>query len=489
MKNISIKQNMILNSIKILFSILFPLITFPYATRVLNVENIGKINFSNSIISYFVLIAGLGIVNYAVREGSLFKENKQEFNKFANEIFTINIISTIASYLLLFILIFTSKKLIDYKWILLIQSLVLIFTTIGIDWVNSIYEDFLYITTMTILFQFISLILLFVLVKKESDYYIYAFITVFANVGYNFLNFFHSRKYVRLRFVAFDNLRKHIKPILIIFSTAIATTIYVNSGATILGYISGDYYVGLYAVSIKVYSIFKQLLQGIVIVTLPRLSFLYAKNFKNEFVKLLQKIFSLMALIGIPICIGAFILSRNIIVFISNEDYIQATSSLKFLSLALIFSAFATLATTSILLAKGQEKDVFKASLIGSIINIVLNFILIPFFNDIGASIATLIAEFAILIISMKYTNIKYSQLFSKLDLICCSIESIFIILLYLYFSKVIKNDLWLMICVFLFSILIYIIILKIFNHPLLKQIFIYIKEKYNFIYNKIKIS
>ena len=460
---------------------MFPLITFPYASRILNVENIGKINFSNSIMSYFVMIAGLGIANYAVREGSLYKNDKCLFNKFANEIFSINIISTLISYLLLICFVFLSNKLFDYKWLLAIQSLVLIFTTIGVDWINSIYEDYFYITFMTITFQIISLVLLFLFVHAEQDYYFYAFITVFANIGYNFFNFFHSKKYVHLRFAKIKSLKKHIKPIMIIFSTAIATTIYVNSGSTILGYISGDYYVGLYSVSVKIYSIFKQLLQGIVIVTLPRLSYLFANHLEKDYLVLLKKIFMLIIVIGFPTCTGLFVLSKDVINIISGENFLNAVTSLNILSIALVFSALATVATTSILLSQGKEKYIFKASLIGSIVNIILNFILIPLCDQAGAAISTLVAEIIIFVISMKYTDITYSNLFVKKDFVCSICEGICIFVSYKIISLFFSSSVVLIILTFILSIIEYIIILKVFDHSLLKEAINIVKSKFSF--------
>ena len=88
-----------LNSLQTLLNLIFPLITFPYVSRVLSVSGMGKYNFANSIISYFVLIAGLGISRYAVREGAKIREDKLQFSKFASRIFSINLCSTLISYL------------------------------------------------------------------------------------------------------------------------------------------------------------------------------------------------------------------------------------------------------------------------------------------------------------------------------------------------------------------------------------------------------
>ena len=155
-KNKSIKVNMILNAIKGLMSIFFPLISFPYVSKVLGVDNIGRYNFANSIISYFVLFAGLGINTYAIREGARLREKENEFRQFANEMFSINILSTIMSYVLFALLLIIVPKFQEYKTLLIILSLQIIFKTIGIEWIYSIYEDYAYITLRSIVFQVIS---------------------------------------------------------------------------------------------------------------------------------------------------------------------------------------------------------------------------------------------------------------------------------------------------------------------------------------------
>lgn len=183
MKNKSLKVNAFLNGFKTFLNFLFPLITFPYISRVLSVEEIGKYNFSNSIISYFLLLAALGIDKYAIREGAKYRENKERFSSFASEIFSFNIVSTLVSYSLLFLFILFSKTLERYTVCILIFSLQIFFTTLGTEWVYSIFEEYRYITIRSILFKMISVALLFMFVRNEGDYLAYAAITVFASVG------------------------------------------------------------------------------------------------------------------------------------------------------------------------------------------------------------------------------------------------------------------------------------------------------------------
>ena len=160
MKKKSIAKNAILNVIKTLGSIIFPLITFPYISRILHTENMGIYNFNLSIINYFVLIAALGISTYSIREGAAYRENRSDMSNFASEIFTINMISTAISYILLIIGILIFPVLRINASMLLILSISIIFTTIGCDWIFSIYEEFKYITIRSIFFQILSIILM-----------------------------------------------------------------------------------------------------------------------------------------------------------------------------------------------------------------------------------------------------------------------------------------------------------------------------------------
>ena len=150
--NSSVKKNTIYSFLKAIFSLIFPVITFPYASRILLPEGIGKVNFANSIIDYFLLIAGLGIYSYAIREGAKLRTSRSEFTNFSKEIFCINLISTLVAYLLLAISIFLSSKLANYKILILLSSTKILFTTIGLEWVFVANEDFKYITIRSLLF-------------------------------------------------------------------------------------------------------------------------------------------------------------------------------------------------------------------------------------------------------------------------------------------------------------------------------------------------
>ncbi|AZA22323.1 MAG: flippase [Lactobacillus helveticus] len=414
MKKKSLGINAFLNSLRSILNILFPIITFPYVSRVLQVKGIGIYNFSNSIVSYFSLIAALGISTYAVREGAKIRDNIHEISQFASEIFTINIFSTLISYILLFLCLFAFSKLHNYAACILIFSLQIFFTTIGTEWIYQIYEDYGYITLRSIIFQILSLVLLFIFVRGPQDYLKYAVITIFSAVGANIFNFIHARQFCRIRVVWHFNWRVHLTPILIIFGANISNMIYVNSDITLLGLMKSNYIVGLYSVSSKIYQIVKILIAALLMVTIPRLAMLFGKNRLKEYKSILFSLTNTLVLIALPASVGLVMLSKEIVLLISGKEYLRATNSLAILSLAYIFSILAWILTDCVLIPSKREKYVLRSMGSSAILNVLLNIILIPPMNEDAAALSTVLAEMCMFIVNYHYAKDLVSDIFTS---------------------------------------------------------------------------
>ena len=270
----SLKINTLLNGIKQGCAILFPLITFPYISRVLGSDGLGKYSFANSITGYFVLVAALGISTYAIREGAKIRDNREEITSFCNQVFSINVCSAFLSFALLSALVIFNNKINSYAPYIFIQSAAIFLNTFGTDWINSIYEDYKYITVRYILFQLIALILMFLLVKSPDDVIKYCCIYVFASTGGNLLNIFYVRRYIHISFTFNMNIKKHLFPLLILFINSIAISIYVSSDITMLGLFYEDSVVGVYSFTSKIYNILKQLVHATIVVSLPRIAYI-----------------------------------------------------------------------------------------------------------------------------------------------------------------------------------------------------------------------
>lgn len=464
MKKKSMAVNAFLNGLRSILNIIFPLITFPYVSRVLTVDGIGKYNFSNSFVSYFILLAGLGVSTYAVREGAKYRNNKKRIDKFASEVFTINIFSTIISYLLLFICLLIFYNLRSYLSCILIFSLQIFFTTIGTEWIYTIYEDYAYITIRSIIFQIISIVLLFIFVRNSTDYINYAAITVFSAVGANVLNFITARKICKINVILHFNWKKHIIPILIIFASNVAITIYVNSDITLLGLMKSNYVVGIYSVSSKIYSIVQTLLNSLLMVTIPRLAMLYGQKKFREYKSVLSNVINSLVIFIAPASVGLFILSKNIILIISGSKYIRATNSLRILCFALIFSLIAAFLSGCILIPIKREKDVLKGTIVSAILNIIFNIALIPSWDENAAAISTVLAEAVIMFFNLYYSKDIIKPIFTSRIFIKNIVDSIIgciavAVICWLTISSYNKLIIQTIICIVL-SLLIYIDIL-----------------------------
>ena len=430
-----LQVNMILNAIKGVMSVLFPLITFPYISRVLGVDNIGKYNFSYSIICYFILIADLGIQTYAIREGARFRNKKCEIDKFASQIFSINIISMLISYLLFFICLILFENLSNYKILLLILSLQIIFKTITVDWLYNIFEDYTFITIRSIIFQIIAMILMFAFVKDENDVEIYAFTTVVASAGAGILNLLFSKKHCHLGLTLSLDLKKHFKPIIILFALTLTVTIYVSSDVTILGIVCGDTTVGIYSVSVKIYTVAKTLLTSILLVSVPHLAAALGENNNNKFNSTAKKIHSTLISLTFPMMTGICLLHDEIIEVVAGKEYIAASSSLILLSIAIIFGMLSYFWSQCILINFKKDFLVFRITLLSAIINILLNIILIPAWKENAAAITTIISEGVSFSLCYFYGE-KYVNMNEKYSILLKTIVGCLLMAILTYFLK-----------------------------------------------------
>lgn len=397
MKKKTLALNAVLNGFRSVLNLLFPIITFPYVSRVLSMNGMGIYSFSMNYINYFTLIAGLGVATYAVREGAKYRDDRVKIGKFASQVFTINIYATIFSYALLFLSLFIFSNLHVYSLAILIFSIQILFNTIGTEWIYTIYEDYAYITIRSILFKVISLVLIFIFVKTPGDYIWYASITVFATVGSNILNFLHARSFSDIHLVRNPLWRKHITPILIIFASSAAVTIYVSSDTTILGILRDERAVGIYSIAIKIYSVSQSLLSALLIVAIPRLAMLFGKNKLREFHHVLERLINTLLIATLPATVGLIMMSKEMVLFVASSKYLAATNSLRIISFAIIFSIFSWIFSQCVLMPAKREKAILKNTLITAVVNVILNLILIPIWSYNGAALSTVIAEFMVM--------------------------------------------------------------------------------------------
>lgn len=435
-KNIAVSAA--LNIVRQACMIAFPLITYSYATRILGTGGIGIYEFAQSIISYFALIAALGIANYAVRDGAKYikqvKESgkaSEKLNDFVSEVFSINIVMTVIAYCILAGAVCLIPLLRNYSVVIMIMSLSILFTTLSMDWVNSLFEDYLYLTIRYVAVQLVAILGLVVFVRTESDLYKYAAISIFGVVATGTMNFVYIRRFVKFRFTFKMNLAKHMIPIFILFCNNIASVVYLNSDVTILRILTDENTVGLYGVASKIYTMIKSLMNAAIFVIIPRFS-MYVSQGDNEEARQKYKdglknlLAPLMAVLA-PSCVGLYFLAEDVIRIVAGEKFVGGADALKILSVALLFAVMACFMAYAIIMPYKLEKYFLISTSVAALVNIMLNFAIIPVIGLNAAAWTTLLAEVMVFVFlaATAYKKVKLSEIVALKDMVSVALGSI----------------------------------------------------------------
>lgn len=405
----SVKVNYILNLINTGTQMLFPLITFPYVCRVIEADGIGQINFFQSIISYISLFTCLGIPMYAIREIARDRSDVVQMNRTAMEILLLHSMLTLVGYAIVAILCLTVPQIQVNIPLFLILSLTIFFTAIGCEWFYQGIEDFKYITIRGLIIKTVSVVLLFIFVKSKTDLLYYGCYTVFGVLGGNIFNFFRLRKYIHRENIIFLELhiKRHVKPVLKVFSFSVVTSIYLQLNTVLLGFLMNALAVGYFAAATKVMQLLLTMSACLGSVMMPRASHLIAENKEDEFKRLIQKSYDFTLAIALPLTIGLIFCAPSLITALCGVKFEHSILPSQIIAPIILMVAISNVFGIQVLFPKGKINIVTLCCGIGAVADLILNLCLIPFFSYIGTSIAYLGAEVATTV-SMYFIGRKY---------------------------------------------------------------------------------
>ena len=397
----SIKNNFLLNLSTTITGLLFPLITFPYASRILMADGIGQVQFFQSIIDYVSLCTALGIPLYAVREIARIRDNKELRSRTTIEILLLHAILTLVGYIVVFILAKTVAKIEIDASLFFLLSTTLFFNTIGVAWFYQAIEDFKYITLRSLFVRILSLVALFIFVKTKQDLFYYAGILVIGTVGNNIFNLFRLRKYIKLSKGEFKrlNLLRHLIPALKIFILNLVISIYVNLDSVMLGFLKNEESVGYYAAATRLTKAILGIVSSSGAVLLPRFSNMITNGQKEEFQLLANKAASFTIALSLPMSVGLIFMAAPIIHIFCGNGFEPSILTLKLVAPIVLFIGLSGIIGMQILYPQGREKYVIISTMVGACINLLINYLLIPQYGQYGAALGTVIAEFMVTVI------------------------------------------------------------------------------------------
>jgi O-antigen/teichoic acid export membrane protein len=399
-KNKSITTNFIFNLTKTISSIMFPIVTFSYSSRILGAEGIGKVNFSKSIISYFSMFAQLGMNLYGTREVAKIRDDKKGLSKFVHEMLLINGFTTCVAYIALALSMLFVNRLYDYRILLLVNSVSILMMGMGMEWLYQGLEEYRYISVRAMVFQIIAIVVMVLTVKDTDDVVNYMVVSTLAASGSYILNFFNSRKYVDFHWQGSYEIRKHLKPIFWLFATILSIELYSVLDSTMLGFLKGDETVGMYTAATKIVKIPTSLITSLGVVIAPRLSYYVGRGDDNQFVGLVKKAYHFVFLFSVPIFIGMFMLNGEIIDLVCGNGYDSAKTIMRLLSPLILIIPFSYATNNQILVSMSRDKLFLTATCIGAVTNVVFNMVLIPSFSYNGAAVASVLAETMVAVVS-----------------------------------------------------------------------------------------
>ena len=393
-----LKKNIAFNTLLSVSQILFPLVTFPYASRILGPEGMGAINFADNIITYFLIFSALGIPLYGVREIAKVKDDPIALGRVFSELILIHLITSVLSIFILIVVTYSSDRLLENVDLYKIGMTILLGNVFIAEWFFQGVEKFKYIAIRTVSIRLFTIALLFALIHSAADLNTYYALNLVATLLAACANMYAVSKMVKISFSNIS-LKNHLRPLFIIFSNSIITTIYLVFDTVILGFLTSNVYVGYYSASMRISKLSLVVIGVLSAVLLPRLTIAFKEKNWEEAKSLLNKSINFVVFFSIPFAIGTYCLAEEIIRLFAGEKYLAAVSSLQILSFIVIFVGISQVFANEILLPLHQEKKILYASLFGVVVSLALNFTLIPHFKQNGAAISSLATELTVAII------------------------------------------------------------------------------------------
>ena len=395
----SIRYNYIYNVLLNLSRVIFPLITAPYISRVLEPEGVGLFNFANTYAGYFALVALLGIPTYGIREVAKIQNDKKQLSRLVSELISLSLLTTFivtAIYLMSIALI---GQLQENQVIFLLSGFALYLAPFRMDWFFSGMEQFKFITLRTLVIRTLSIVCMFIFVRTKSDLAIYVILNVMGTVGGDIWNFIKMLDLGIKPRLTFSGLRKHLPPLLVLFTASVAISIYTVLDTLMLGFMTDYREVGFYNNAMHISRALLMVVTSLSVVAIPRISQYCREQDYGRINDLANKSLSLVSFLAFPITFGVACIAPTFVPLFFGVEFEGAVLPLMILSLLVIAIGMNNLFGMQILVAMSLDKLFLRSTLVGTVTNFILNLVLIPMYSAVGASISSVIAETLIVLV------------------------------------------------------------------------------------------
>lgn len=387
----SVKTNFIYNVVYQLLLILLPLITTPYISRVLGADGIGIYSYTYTIANYFMLAAMLGVKNYGNRSIASVREDRCDLSKTFWQIYGLQFVCALAAVVFYFVYVFLFEK--EYTVIALIQGIYVFSGLLDISWFFFGLEEFKITVLRNIVIRLLDLACIFLLVHTREDLWKYALImTLGILVSQGYL-WFYLHRFVDWCRPTGKELLSHLYPELVLFIPVIAVSLYKMMDKVMLGQISTITQVGYYESTEKIINIPLGVITALGTVMLPRMSNLVAKGKVKESRRYIYDSMMFAVFMSSVMCFGIMGIAPDLVPVFLGEEYLPCILLLQTLAPTVLFIAWANVIRTQYLIPNKLDRSYIISVILGAAVNLVVNAMLIPSLDAMGAVIGTICAE------------------------------------------------------------------------------------------------
>ena len=401
-----------------ILTIILPIITVPYVTRIFTSEALGNYVFYNSIVSYFSLFAMLGIGVYGTKQIAAASDVSRTFWN----IYVIQLIASILAISVYVIAVFSIPQMGGV--IPLIVGVSLFSRMLDISWLFSGKEDFKKITIRNIVVRLIGVISIFTFVKSSDDLYLYVFLIVIFDFLGQFVMWMPAKKFIKHPSFNAKVIKKNLHPIVLLFLPQVAISLYVVLDRTLLGLLGSYSDVGIYEQGQKLISILLKVVSSLGVVMLPRVANLLSERRDKEAQNMVKFSFILYNLIIFPMIFGLIAVNEVFVKLFLGQNFQDVKYVLYVTVFNIMFVGWSNILGYQVLVVRNKNKEFMLSTTIPAFVSVAVNIAVIPFFGYIGASITSVIVEILVFAIQWYYSRniINKNLLFNKdLAKIICS--------------------------------------------------------------------
>ena len=397
MKKASIKKNFAYQMIYEILVLILPLVLSPYVSRVIGAEGLGIYSYSYSVAYYFVLFSMLGIKNYGNRVIAKARDNQDELNEAFSSLVIIHIfVSAVCIVGYLIYITFLSH---DDKLYAVIQLLFVISALFDISWFYFGIEEFKLTVIRNVAVKIVTVIAVFALVRTDKDLWIYCLIMSLGFLISQLILWVPLGRYVKIVKPLAIHVKTHIKPLLILFIPAIAVSLYKYMDKIMIGLLSNKSQLGFYENAEKVVNVPLTVIVSFGTVMLPKMSNLAARKNDVEEKRYISLSMDFVMCLAYALSFGLAGVGKVFAPIFWGAEFTPSGQLIMGLSMTIPFISFANVIRTQYLIPHEKDTEYVISVVIGAIINLIINWLLIPHMGATGAMIGTIAAEIAVCVV------------------------------------------------------------------------------------------